>query len=75
MRYEATVHHGIPVADSPLGTGSAEGALVFLGRIHPEKGTAEAIARRADDAGIAVAKEGGALTLRDPWGTRIILTQ
>jgi len=49
LRYAATVHHGIPVDESPVGPGSTDGTLVFLGRIHPEKGTAEAIAvaRRA----------------------------
>lgn len=35
---------------------------------------ADAIAARADDAGIPVEKADGALTLRDPWGTRITLT-
>lgn len=50
LTYAATVHHGIPVQDVPLGSGSPDGTLVFLGRIHPHKGTAEAIevARRAD---------------------------
>jgi glycosyltransferase involved in cell wall biosynthesis len=44
LHYTATVHHGIPVEDVPVGPGSADGTLVFLGRIHPHKGTAEAIA-------------------------------
>jgi glycosyltransferase involved in cell wall biosynthesis len=50
LTYAATVHHGIPVQDVPLGAGSRDGTLVFLGRIHPHKGTAEAIevARRTD---------------------------
>lgn len=43
LTYAATVHHGIPVQDVPLGSGSNEGTLVFLGRIHPHKGTAQAI--------------------------------
>lgn len=49
LTYAATVHHGIAVEEVPLGTGSSDGTLVFLGRIHPDKGTAEAIevARRA----------------------------
>jgi glycosyltransferase involved in cell wall biosynthesis len=49
LNYAATVHHGIPVEQVPLGAGSTDGTLVFLGRIHPDKGTAEAIevARRA----------------------------
>lgn len=49
LRYAATVHHGIPVDDVPLGRGSSDGTVVCLGRIHPDKGTAAAIsvARRA----------------------------
>ena len=43
LTYAATVHHGIPVGDVPLGAGSPDGTLVYLGRIHPDKGTAEAI--------------------------------
>lgn len=43
LTYAATVHHGIPVADVPVGDGGTTGQLVFLGRIHPDKGTAEAI--------------------------------
>ena len=43
LTYAATVHHGIPVHDVPVGKGSDDGTLVFLGRIHPDKGTAEAI--------------------------------
>ena len=50
LTYAATVHHGIPVQDVPVGAGSPDGALVFFGRIHPHKGTVEAIevARRCD---------------------------
>lgn len=49
LTYAATVHHGIPVPSGPVGPGSSDGTLVFLGRIHPDKGTAQAIevARRA----------------------------
>lgn len=49
LHYAATVHHGIPVDRSTLGPGSDDGTLVYFGRIHPHKGTAEAIevARRA----------------------------
>ena len=49
LSYEATVHHGLPVDDVPAGPGSDDGTLAFFGRIHPDKGTAEAIevARRA----------------------------
>ena len=50
LTYAATVHHGMPVGDVPVGRGSDEGLLVFLGRIHPDKGAARAIevAGRAD---------------------------
>jgi glycosyltransferase involved in cell wall biosynthesis len=41
LRYAATIHHGIDMAAFELGTGG--GPLVFLGRIHPDKGTAMAI--------------------------------
>lgn len=44
LTYAATVHHGIPVHEVPVGRGSSEGTLVSFGRIHPDKGTAEAIA-------------------------------
>jgi glycosyltransferase involved in cell wall biosynthesis len=43
LTYAATVHHGIPVQDVPVGPGSRDGTLVFLGRIHPDKGTDTAI--------------------------------
>ena len=43
LSYAATVHHGIPVDEVPVGAGSADGTLAFFGRIHPDKGTAEAI--------------------------------
>jgi glycosyltransferase involved in cell wall biosynthesis len=48
LDYVATVHHGVDLAALPYSaTGGAD--LVVLGRIHPDKGTAEAIniARRA----------------------------
>ncbi len=48
LTYATTIHHGIAVEDFTLGTGNG-GYLLFLGRIHPDKGTSEAIgvARRA----------------------------
>lgn len=48
LSYAATIHHGIPFDDYPLGNGDG-GYLLFFGRIHHDKGTAEAIAvaRRA----------------------------
>lgn len=49
LHYEATIHHGIDMRDFSIGA-SERRWLLFLGRIHPDKGTAEAIetARRAD---------------------------
>ncbi len=49
LRYAAAIHHGIPVDDFPFdATGSDD--LLFFGRIHPDKGAAEAI-RAARAAG------------------------
>jgi glycosyltransferase involved in cell wall biosynthesis len=47
LRYAATIHHGIDMTAFELGSGG--GPVVFLGRIHPDKGTAAAIevAKRA----------------------------
>lgn len=43
LRYAATIHHGIPVDDFAFdATGSED--LLFFGRMHPDKGAAEAIA-------------------------------
>jgi glycosyltransferase involved in cell wall biosynthesis len=41
LRYAATIHHGIEMGEFELGGGG--GYLLFFGRIHPDKGTAEAI--------------------------------
>ncbi|GEL94400.1 glycosyl transferase [Cellulomonas composti] len=48
LTYDATIHHGIDVDAFSPGAGDG-GYLLFLGRIHPDKGTATAIevARRA----------------------------
>lgn len=43
LDYVATVHHGINLASLPVST-SAGHDLVAFGRVHPDKGTAEAIA-------------------------------
>jgi glycosyltransferase involved in cell wall biosynthesis len=57
LRYAATIHHGIPLADFPFDPHGSED-LLFFGRIHPDKGAAEAIvaadqsARRLIMAGI-----------------------
>jgi glycosyltransferase involved in cell wall biosynthesis len=42
LRYAATIHHGIPLADFPFDPHGSED-LLFFGRIHPDKGAAEAI--------------------------------
>lgn len=41
LTYAATIHHGIDVESFEVGPGGD--SLVFFGRIHPDKGTAEAI--------------------------------
>jgi glycosyltransferase involved in cell wall biosynthesis len=48
LDYAATVHHGVDVGLLPFSP-KATGSLLSFGRIHPDKGTAEAIeiARRA----------------------------
>ncbi len=48
LRYAATIHHGIPLQDFPFDPRGSDD-LLFFGRIHPDKGAAEAIAaaRRA----------------------------
>lgn len=43
LRYAATIHHGIPVSDFPLDPAGSDD-LLYFGRIHPHKGTREAIA-------------------------------
>jgi glycosyltransferase involved in cell wall biosynthesis len=48
LSYVATIHHGIDMSAFALGAGARD-YLLFFGRIHPEKGTREAIevARRS----------------------------
>lgn len=48
LRYATTIHHGIPISEFPFDREGSED-LLFFGRIHPDKGAAEAIdvARRA----------------------------
>lgn len=43
LRYAATIHHGIPIDDFPFNP-QGSNDLLFFGRIHPDKGAAEAIA-------------------------------
>jgi glycosyltransferase involved in cell wall biosynthesis len=42
LRYAATIHHGIRPEDFPFDARGGED-LLFFGRVHPEKGAAEAI--------------------------------
>lgn len=42
LRYAATIHHGIPIDDFPFNPVGSDD-LLFFGRIHPDKGAAEAI--------------------------------
>lgn len=42
LTYAATIHHGIEMARFPLSTQPGD-SLLFFGRIHPDKGVAEAI--------------------------------
>ncbi len=43
LRYAATIHHGIPLDDFAFDPVGSEG-LLFFGRLHPDKGAAEAVA-------------------------------
>ncbi len=43
LRYADTIHHGIRLEDFPFNPDGGDG-LLFFGRIHPDKGAAEAIA-------------------------------
>jgi len=49
LEYVATVHHGVDLTTLPFSAATGD-ALVCFGRIHPDKGTAQAIeiARRSD---------------------------
>ncbi len=57
LRYAATIHHGIPLDDFPFDAAGSDD-LLFFGRMHPDKGAADAIAaarssgRRLHMAGI-----------------------
>ena len=43
LRYAATIHHGVPLDDFPFDPVGSDD-LLFFGRMHPDKGAAEAIA-------------------------------
>lgn len=43
LRYAARIYHGIPIGDFPFDPVGGED-LLFFGRVHPDKGAAEAIA-------------------------------
>ncbi len=68
LRYAATIHHGIRLADFPFDQKGAE-ELLFFGRIHHDKGAAEAIevARRTDRR----LKMAGIIQDRDYYDERI----
>ncbi|TCL85838.1 MULTISPECIES: glycosyltransferase family 4 protein [unclassified Rathayibacter] len=51
LDYVATVHHGIDLSELPYSAQPGSDDLVVLGRIHPDKGTAEAV-RIAAGAGL-----------------------
>ena len=59
------IHHGVDVAEFPLGTGEGD-HLLFLGRMAPEKGAhrAVAVARKAGVPLILIGK------CREPWERR-----
>lgn len=42
LRYAARIYHGIPIGDFPFDPADSED-LLFFGRVHPDKGAAEAI--------------------------------
>ena len=50
LEYVATIHHGVAAPDHGIDSVVAGDRLLFFGRIHPDKGTAEAIdiARRCE---------------------------
>ena len=62
LHYAATIHHGIDIDEFAIHPNPGE-HLLFFGRIHPDKGTAEAIevarrcGRRLDIAGIVQDEE------------------
>ncbi len=43
LRYERTIYHGIDIERFPFVAEASGGYLLFFGRIHPDKGAAEAI--------------------------------
>jgi glycosyltransferase involved in cell wall biosynthesis len=42
LQYAATIHHGIQISDFPFDSQGGDD-LLFFGRIHPDKGTADAV--------------------------------
>jgi len=52
LEYAATIHHGIDMGEFEVGAGPRE-HLLFFGRIHPDKGTVEAI-EVAERAGLPI---------------------
>ena len=71
LNYAATIHHGIPLDDFPFNPAGGE-SLLFFGRIHSDKGAAEAIkAARCADRRLVMAgiiqdhEEDGAIVFRE----------
>jgi len=67
----ATIHHGVRVADYPMGAGDG-GYAVFLGRMHPDKGV-DTACRVAHAAGVPLRI---AAKMREPeekaWFTKMV---
>ena len=57
LRYAATIHHGLRLADWPFADPGPDAPLLFFGRSHPEKGPHHAIAA-ARAAGVPLAMAG-----------------
>ena len=71
LRYDATIHHGIDLAEFEARPDApADGHLVVFGRIHPDKGTADAIeiARRAGRRLVICGPDPGRRILRERGG-------
>jgi glycosyltransferase involved in cell wall biosynthesis len=56
LPYAATIHHGIPIEEFPFDPQGSD-TLLFFGRMHPDKGAAEAIAA-AKAAGLPLVMAG-----------------
>ena len=57
LRYAATIHHGLRLAEWPFAEPGPDAPLLFFGRSHPEKGPARAVAA-ARAAGVPLVMAG-----------------